>query len=225
MQIAIDGTSASGKSSVAKQVANRLGICYLDTGATYRALTLFLIKRGMRDLHTYFKNPAILESVVKLHFKQFQYRISKDRVFVNEEDVTEEIRTSIVDKNVSVVSQIPFVRKSMIKLQQRLAGEQSVVVDGRDIGTAVLPDADFKFFISADVEERAKRRFLQNKEHGIESDFDKILQEMKRRDDLDMNLPTSPMRVLSQDVIKIDNTRMSLEQTADHLIEMIRCKK
>lgn len=222
IQIAIDGTSASGKSSVAKKVADKLGIYYLDTGATYRALTWFLIKRGMRDLYTFSKNPAILEPVVKLHFKQFHYSISKDAFFVNGEDVTEQIRTAMVDKNVSVVSQIPFVRRSMILLQQKLAGEHSVVVDGRDIGTAVLPDADFKFFISADVKERAKRRYLQNQSLGISCELEKLAEEIKIRDDLDMNLPTSPMRVLAQGVIKIDNTEMNLEETVQYVINIIQ---
>lgn len=225
IQIAIDGTCASGKSSVAKRVADKLGIYYLDTGATYRAFTLFLIQRGMRDLYTYSKNPAILEPIVKLHFKQFHYSISKDAFFVNGEDVTQQIRTGMVDKNVSVVSQIPFVRKSMILLQRKLAGEHSVVVDGRDIGTAVLPNADFKFFISADVKERAKRRFLQNQSLGLTCELEKLEEEIKIRDDLDMNYPTSPMRILAQGVIKIDNTKMNLEETVDYVIDKINSSK
>lgn len=222
IQIAIDGTSASGKSSVAKKLARKMGIHYLDTGATYRALTWFLLRRGMKEIHTFSKKPYLLETEVKAHFKQFHYSISEDCILVNGEDVTNEIRSPKVDKNVSVVSQIPFVRKSMIELQQKLAGEYSVVADGRDIGTAVLPDADFKFFISADVHERAKRRYLQNQEKQIECSLDELVEELKRRDDLDMNMESSPMRVLAPDVIKVDNTDMSLEETVDYLYDKIK---
>lgn len=222
IQIAIDGTSASGKSSVAKRLAKKLGIHYLDTGATYRALTLFLLRRGMKDINTFSKKPYLLETEVKAHFKQFHYSISQDAVFINGENVTDEIRSPKVDHNVSVVSQIPFVRKSMIALQQKLAGEHSVVLDGRDIGTAVLPAADFKFFINADVNERAKRRHLQNQENQIESGLESLVEELKLRDNLDMNLETSPMRTLAEDVIKVDNTDMDLEETVEYLYDKIK---
>lgn len=222
IQIAIDGTSASGKSSVAKRLAQKMGIYYLDTGATYRALTLFLLRRGMKDIHTFSKKPHLLETEVRAHFKQFHYSISEDCVFVGEEDVTDEIRDPKVDKNVSVVSQIPFVRSSMIALQRSLAGEHSVVADGRDIGTAVLPNADFKFFINAQVSERAKRRYLQNQEKQIECSLEELIEDLKRRDYLDMNLENSPMKILAEDVIKVDNTEMTLEETVDYLYDMIK---
>lgn len=219
IKIAIDGPSASGKSSLARLIAKKLDILYLDTGSMYRCLTLMLLRDGYINKKIY--EDKNIEQTLKKYFDKFDYSYSKGRIYLGDEDITSLLNSNEINKNVSKISQIPYVRKSMIEIQQRIAKDNSIVMDGRDIGTAVLPDADYKFHINADVSIRAKRRYEQLVSGSSNESVEKIEKDLEYRDYLDTKLDTSPMKNLASDVVKIDNSSMSLEETANHIIEII----
>lgn len=187
MQIAIDGPAGAGKSSVASRLAKELGIIHLDTGAMYRAFTYSAMEHGIEAV----ENEA-------LHGLLRQTEVGFDpltqHVLVNGEDVNDQIRKPEVTANVSYFSKLPSVREMLTKRQQAIAEKQSVIMDGRDIGTVVLPNADYKFFLNASVEERARRRVkdLQNK--GLPTDLDKVRADIEARDFMDENREISPLR-------------------------------
>ncbi|BDR56541.1 (d)CMP kinase [Xylocopilactobacillus apis] len=212
MQIAIDGPASTGKSTVAKIIAKKLDFLYVDTGAMYRSLTYFGLKNKI-DLN----NEELLTNLLKS--MNYDSRVINNRLhfFVNSEDVTQEIRNPIVAKNVSQVASYPSVRKHLISLQQNIAGNQNVVMDGRDIGTVVLPSADYKFFLTADPKIRAKRRFLENKKKGINLSLEELVTAIKRRDELD-----SKQMVMAKDAILIDTGEMSIDQVVNSLMNKIQ---
>ena len=211
IQIAIDGPAGSGKSTVAKEIAKRLDITYLDTGAMYRAVTLFAL-RSQIDIC----NSDALKKIVDA----IDLDITPSQLFVGGEDVTDAIRTPEVTRNVSLVSMDAYVRAQMVSLQQKIAHGKSVIMDGRDIGTTVLPDATYKFFLIADPVERAKRRKLELDAKGFETTIEALTSEIIERDKLDSERDVSPLKS-AEDAVEIDTTFMSIEQVVRTIIEYV----
>lgn len=211
-KIALDGPAGSGKSTVAKIIAEKLGIEYLDTGAMYRAVTLYLLEN-----HINLKEVAGIENVLSDIHIDFE----NGKIFLNHEDVTEKIRMPEIAQNVSTVAAHKIVRVAMVAQQQALACKKSIIMDGRDIGTVVLPDTKYKFYLTASIEERATRRFEEMKAKGMQVDFEEIKAEIAKRDDLDSNREESPLRQ-AEDAILVDTTGLTIEGVVTQLLEMIQ---
>ncbi|MFD1065264.1 (d)CMP kinase [Oceanobacillus locisalsi] len=212
ISIAIDGPAAAGKSTVAKQIAKKLGIIYVDTGAMYRALTY----QALLDNINLEDEKAVMEMLKKIDIRLAQHEEGQ-HVFINEKDVTEAIRYPDVTASVSVIAKHPLVRKEMVTAQQELAQDHSVVMDGRDIGSHVLPNADVKIFLVASVTERAKRRFEENKQKGIPADLHTLEKEIEKRDELDSTREASPL-VQADDAIELDTTSLSIEEVTEKIL-------
>ncbi len=213
--IAIDGPAGAGKSTIAKILAKRLNILYLDTGAMYRAMALKILEVG--------GNPKDPDSVLP-HLSdtdiQIEYKDGAQKVFLDGRDVTELIRTQQVSKGASDIGTIPEVRKKLVDLQRAIADKHSVVMDGRDIGTYVLPNADRKFFLTASVEERARRRYEELIEKGGDQEYSKILNEIIERDNADSSRAFAPLRK-AEDAILIDSTGKSIDEVIDEISSYI----
>lgn len=210
--IAIDGPAASGKSTTAKLVANHFGYLYVDTGAMYRALTL----KALRDRI----DPGDTESLSRLaDHTRVDLRNSNQglRVFLDGVDVTEDIRSPAVTRNVSAVSEVPHVREVMVRLQRELGRDGGVVLEGRDIGTVVFPEAKVKIFMEATVEERAKRRCRELKRSGIEASPEELGQEIRERDLWDSSRNHSPLRK-AEDALVLDTTNLSIDEQVQIVI-------
>lgn len=206
--IALDGPAGAGKSSVSKMVAKRLNCTYLDTGAMYRAITYEALKRNISE------EKEIVQMVENLNM-DICAKEDTMHVFIDGEDITQYLRTSEVSSNVSRISAFQGVRNAMIKLQRKVAEKGNAVLDGRDIGTVVLPDADLKIFLTASVHTRALRRYKELKD--TDTTLERIEEEIKRRDNLDMTRKISPLRK-ADDAILLDNSDLTLEETADKII-------
>ncbi|MBE3568592.1 MAG: (d)CMP kinase [Bacillales bacterium] len=216
IQIAIDGPAAAGKSTVAKLVARKLSYLYIDTGAMYRALT-YKALRLRADLEDEQELAKILNNTnIKLVQKNGEQRVLLDGM-----DVTDEIRSHEVTKHVSTVSKHPLVRKEMVERQRELARKGGIVMDGRDIGTHVLPNAEVKIFLVATVEERAKRRLRENLAKGFESDLVQLMKEIALRDKMDSEREASPLKK-ADDAIELDTTSLSIEKVVDHIMELVK---
>jgi cytidylate kinase len=211
IQIAIDGPAGSGKSTVAKEIAERMEILYLDTGAMYRAVTHMVLSQGQSV-----GDSEVLKRVVD----QMRLELTPNHVYVNGHDVSEAIRTPNVSQNVSFVAMDAYVREKMVELQQKIAGDQSVVMDGRDIATHVLPNADFKFFLVASSEERAKRRQSELSKKGYDIPIETLIDEIDKRDRLDSEREVSPLRQ-ADDAIRVDTTEMTIEEVINFILERI----
>lgn len=211
-RIALDGPAGSGKSTVAKIIAEKLGIEYLDTGAMYRAVTLYLMGQGI-DLDDVPKIEKLLPSI--------HIDFEKGKIFLNQTDVSEEIRMPEVAKNVSIVAAHKIVRVAMVEQQQALASKKSIVMDGRDIGTVVLPDTKYKFFLTASIEERATRRYEEMRAKGLAVDYNQIKAEIATRDDLDSHRAESPLRQ-AEDAILVDTTGLTIDGVVTQLLELIQ---
>ncbi|MCS3915865.1 (d)CMP kinase [Caldanaerobacter subterraneus] len=212
VKIAIDGPAGAGKSTVAKKLAKLLGFTYIDTGAMYRAITLKVLRENI--------SLEDEERIVEVARKS-DISLDGERVFLDGEDVSEEIRKPIISQKVSVVSQIPEVREILVKKQRKIAEGKNVVMDGRDIGTVVLPDAQFKFFLTASLEERARRRYEELKNKGTEVKYEEVLEEIKKRDSLDSGRKTSPLTI-PEGAILIDTTDLTEEEVVERVYEAIR---
>ena len=217
--IAIDGFSSTGKSSISKVVADTLGLIHIDTGAMYRAITLF----GLRN----FKNEKqeidlskLLQNLNEISL-EFRENSGKLEIYLNGENVSKEIRTTEVSDNVSFIAKQPEVRERLVVLQRDIAEKQGVIMDGRDIGTVVLPNADYKFFLTASADERARRRFLELQSLGIETTIEKVKQNLIERDRIDSERETSPLKQ-AEDSILIDNTNLNKEETIDLILSYIK---
>ncbi|MCK7606700.1 (d)CMP kinase [Geobacillus stearothermophilus] len=215
INIAIDGPAAAGKSTVAKLIARRLSYVYIDTGAMYRALTYRALQCGV-DVHD---EQALLSLLRHTHI-ELQPSPQGQLVFVNGEDVTDIIRSEAVTNAVSFVAQHPLVREEMVARQRAMAKGGGVVMDGRDIGTNVLPNAEVKIFLKASVEERARRRHEENIARGFPSDFETLKEEIARRDRLDSERETAPLRK-APDAVEIDTTSLSVEEVAARIMEVV----
>lgn len=216
-QIAIDGPSGSGKSTLAKGVASRLGILYLDTGAMYRACGLKAIKTKIDT-----KDADQVEKMMQDIKIDITHENGEQHVWLDGEDVSKEIRMPGVSVAASDVSAIPCVREAMVNLQRKISEGKNVVLDGRDIGSKVFPNAKYKFFLVADAEERARRRLLELQEKGVtDTTFEDVLKDIKYRDHQDTTRASSPL-VKVEDAIEIDTTSISIEGTLDALLSHIQ---
>jgi len=211
LQIAIDGPAGSGKSTISKIIAKRLDINYLDTGAMYRMCTLKALKDGV-DLDNQL---AVIENI-----KDIAIEIKKNRFYLDGKDVSEEIRREKVSKNVSKVAAIEFVREKMVSIQQKIALKTDVIMDGRDIGTHVLPNSNNKFYLNATVKERAKRRYEELKEKGESVNFEEIKENIIKRDAYDMNRDHAPL-IKADDALEVDTTNLTIEEVVSYIIQRI----
>ena len=214
--IAIDGPAGAGKSTIAKKISAELGYVYVDTGALYRAIGLYAIRSGVPEHTEQYVVPLLPEIRVELKFIDHM-----QRVFLNAEDVSEAIRQNEVSMAASNVSAIPAVREFLFALQQQIARENNVIMDGRDIGTVVLPHADIKIFLTASPEDRAKRRHLELLQKGQEVDFDTLLQEIIERDHNDSTRAIAPLKK-AEDAIAVDTSGNSLEDSIALLTDLIK---
>lgn len=206
IKIAIDGPASSGKSTVAKIIAENLGYTYLDTGAMYRSATYLALKHQLDDSQV----TQILELLTQYPISFGKSKDGGQTVFVGELEVTEAIRQPEVTNNVSWVSALPEVREELVAQQQRIAADGGIIMDGRDIGTVVLPDAELKIFLIASVEERAERRFKENQAKGILTDFETLKDEIAARDYKDSHRQVSPLKA-ANDAITFDTTGVSID--------------
>ena len=213
MIIAFDGPAGSGKSTIAKIISEKLGITYLDTGAMYRAVTLYFLKNNV-DFND--------ENQVKINLEKIELEFINDKLYLNNKDVSVQIREKNVNDNVSFVSAIRIVREKMVDLQRKMSGKKSVVLDGRDIGTVVFPNADYKFYITASVDVRARRRYEEELEKGISNlSFDEVKKSMENRDYIDSNREVTPLRK-ADDAIEIDTSDMSIDEVLEKILSYIK---
>ena len=216
MIIAIDGPSASGKSTTAKGLAEKLGITHVDTGAMYRAVTLGLkLSEISPD-----DNASVCQylSEIELYFD------ANNKIHLNGVDVSHEIRSGDISSRVSAVSAIPEVREKMVIIQRRIAGEQNCVLEGRDIGTVVFPNAEFKFFLIADIDVRAKRRLIELEKMGETKSISELIEDIRRRDQLDSSRDHSPL-IQAEDAIPIDTSQLTINEQIKKIINHINHNK
>ena len=214
--IAIDGPAGAGKSTIAKRIARKLGYIYVDTGAMYRAMAYYLIQNQVDAADQEAIAAACQHADISIC-----YQDGEQVVLLNGENVNAYLRTEAVGNMASVSSVVPEVRKKLVELQQKLARETDVVMDGRDIGTVVLPDADVKVYLTASVETRAKRRFLELQEKGEPADLAKIAADIEDRDYRDMHRDISPLRQ-AEDAVLVDSSEMTIEQVVERILSLCR---
>ena len=216
MIIAIDGPSASGKSTTAKGVAEKLEITHVDTGAMYRAVTLGLKLSGI--------SPDDDASVCQYLLEIELYFDANNKMHLNGVDVSHEIRSGDISSRVSAISAIPEVREKMVMIQRRIAGEQNCVLEGRDIGTVVFPNAEFKFFLIADIDVRAKRRLIELEKMGETKSISELIEDIRRRDQLDSSRDHSPL-IQAEDAIPIDTSQLTINEQITKIINHINHNK
>ena len=214
--IAIDGPAGAGKSTIAKKIAKELGYVYVDTGAMYRALAIHFLKKGLKPEDTEAIKNACNDAVVTL-----QYEDGVQQVYLNGENVTSMLRQEAVGNMASVSSAILEVRAQLLELQRDLAKEQDVVMDGRDIGTNILPNADVKVYLTASVEERARRRYKELQEKGVACNLEEIAHDIEERDTRDMNREIAPLKQ-AEDATFLDSSDMSIEEVVEAIVNL--CK-
>lgn len=220
--IAIDGLSSCGKSTMAKDLAKEIGYVYVDTGAMYRAVTLYALRKGLFNADGTIRT-AELEAempAISISFK-FNSQTGRPDTYLNGELVEQEIRSLEVSSRVSPIAALPFVRKALVAQQQKMGEDKGIVMDGRDIGTVVFPHAELKVFVTASAEVRAQRRFDELKAKGMEADFDDILKNVQERDYIDSHRETSPLRK-ADDAIELDNSHLTIEQQNQWLLDRYR---
>ncbi|MGM9524761.1 MAG: (d)CMP kinase [Peptococcaceae bacterium] len=215
LQIAIDGPAGAGKSSVAKVLAKRLNCIYLDTGAMYRAVTWLAMQQQVP-----FDDLTGMEQLLKNLQLEFKEEDGVQHLYCNGMDVTEAIRSTEVSANVSAVAMIPLVREAMVAQQQKIAADCDVLMDGRDIGTTVLPDARYKFFLTASLEERARRRYLELQQKGVSVDLEQLKRDIALRDQKDSQREVSPL-VQAPDAELIDTSHMTFDEVVEKLFHKI----
>ena len=216
INIAIDGPAGAGKSTIAKKVAKQLGFIYVDTGAIYRAAALACI-----ESHTAIDDAAAVEALLPQLDIRIIFFNGEQHILLNDKDVSESIRSENVSMAASRVSAIPAVRKFLLDLQRNFAKNADVIMDGRDIGTVVLPNAQVKIFLTASPEVRAKRRVLQLEEKGEKADFDKILYDIVQRDYNDTNRKTAPLKA-AETAVMVDTSEMTLEEVVNRIVAIIK---
>lgn len=217
--IAIDGFSSCGKSTMAKDLAREVGYIYVDTGAMYRAVTLFAMRNDVFDAEGNIDETRLkaLLPDVKLTF-QLNNETKLPEVCLNGENVERYIRTLDVSQHVSPIAALPFVREKLVEQQQAMGNEKGIVMDGRDIGTVVFPNAELKIFVTASAEIRAQRRFKELETKGMPADFDEILQNVEQRDYIDTHRETSPLRQ-ADDALVLDNSHLTITEQKAWLME------
>lgn len=212
--IAIDGPAGSGKSTIAKALAQKLGFVYLDTGAMYRAITYLAISKSILD-----EISKVIEITRTIDLK-LSFENGVTRVFVDEVEITDKIRTPEINSKVSDISRIPEIRQEMVRIQRNLGKRGNLVAEGRDTTTVVFPEADLKIFLTATLEERAKRRFLEYQEKGQQTDLEDVKKSIENRDYIDSNREVSPLKK-AEDAIEIDTTNMSVGSEQKLILEKI----
>lgn len=219
--IAIDGFSSCGKSTMAKDLAKEIGYIYIDSGAMYRAVTLYCIENNL------FKGDSIDETALEKAMPDIHIQFKLDpetkrpQTYLNGRCVEKEIRTLAVSQKVSFVAALGFVREALVRLQQEMGREKGIVMDGRDIGTTVFPDAELKIYVTASAEIRAQRRFDELQTKGESGSFEEILKNVEERDRIDMNRSVSPLRK-ADDAITLDNSHMTIEEQKQWLLDQYR---
>lgn len=211
--IAIDGPAGAGKSTIARAAARSLGFLYVDTGAMYRAIALHLLRHGVKA-----EESDKIEELLKDMTIRITYAGGEQQIILNEENVTKSLRDEEVGNMASKSSANPKVREKLLQLQRDLARDNDVIMDGRDIGTFVLPNADVKVYLTASVAERAKRRCLELKEKGKDADIHKIEEDIRTRDDQDMNRSIAPLKQ-ADDAVVIDSSAMTIEEVMDRIVD------
>lgn len=212
--IAIDGPAGAGKSTIAKLVGDKYGLMYINTGSMYRAVTLYAMREGIEPEDV--KGLEKLIDGLKMHFEG-------DNLIVNGNDITEEIRSIEVTNNVSRYASVQEVRRKLVELQQNIAKDYPVIMDGRDIGTVVLKDAGLKVFLTARAEERADRRCKEMRKKGIDVNYDEILSDIKKRDYIDSHREIDPLR-MADDAIEIDSSLMDINQVVEAISKLVEEK-
>lgn len=213
--IAVDGPAAAGKSTVSKIIAKKLGYTYIDTGAMYRAYTWYVLFKGV--------DPKNESECVKL-IPEVEIELYPDgKVMCSGHDVTRPIRESLVSSNVSYIASYKDIRLALVELQRKMAEKSSVVMDGRDIGTYVLPNADVKIFQIASVEERAKRRYKENVEKGIKCTYEEIVADVQNRDRIDSSRAFAPLKP-AEDSVQLDTSNLTIEESVDAILKIIEEK-
>lgn len=214
--VAIDGPAGAGKSSVAKAAAKELGFVYVDTGAIYRTIALYVLRQGVAP-----QDAAGVEGLLPQIEIGMEYTDQGQKMILNGEDVTGLIRTPEVSMATSTCSAIPAVRAFLLQLQRDLAEKNNVLMDGRDIGTVVLPHAQLKVFLTASPQERARRRVLQLEESGRKADYEAILRDIQQRDYQDSHRETAPLRP-AEDSVLVDTSGVTFEESVQRLVELVR---
>lgn len=210
INIAVDGPAGAGKSSIARAVAEEIGYIYVDTGALYRSIALYSIENKL-------DNESLVNSLDKINIR-LEFIDKCQHVFLNDNDVSDKIRTPEVSMGASKVSVIPEVREFLFGLQKKIAAENNIIMDGRDIGTVVLPDADLKVFLTASAEERANRRFKEMTDSSIT--YEQVLEDIKQRDYNDMHRDIAPLKQ-AEDAVLLDTTSMTIEEVKQKLKALI----
>lgn len=219
--IAIDGFSSTGKSTIAKQLAKHLGYVYVDTGAMYRAVALFAMENGYINKE-YFDTQSLINALSDIRL-QFIYneKLGFSEMFLNDKNVENEIRTLEVSQYVSRTAEISEVRAKLVEQQQKMGQERGIVMDGRDIGTVVFPDAEVKIFMNSSAETRAQRRFEELTEKGQKVSFEDVLKNVQERDYIDSNREDSPL-IIADDAVEIDNSKLDKEQQFQQVMELVQ---
>ena len=220
--IAIDGHSSCGKSTMAKDLAREVGYVYVDTGAMYRSVTLYALRHELFNADGTVKTAELEAEMpnIQISFK-FNAEIGRPDTYLNGERVEDKIRSLEVSNHVSPIAAVGFVRTAMVAQQQQMGKYKGVVMDGRDIGTTVFPDAELKIFVTASAEVRAQRRFDELKAKGMPADFDDILKNVQERDYIDSHREVSPLRK-ADDAIELDNSNMTIAEQKEWLLERFR---
>ena len=218
--VAIDGPAGTGKGTITKLIAKELGFVNIDTGAMYRCATLQTLRQGITNIE---EKEKIIQITQNIDIKM-KSEAGEQQIYLNDENVSKEIRSKEVPAFVSPVSSIPEVRKIMVDLQRKMAQNADVIMEGRDITTVVFPNANVKIYLDASVEERAKRRYKENQEKGISMTYEEVLEAIKTRDYNDMNKPVGALKI-ADDAIVIDSTKLSIEQVKEQVKKIILNKK
>lgn len=219
--IAIDGYSSCGKSTMAKNLARQLGYVYVDTGAMYRAVTLYALRHQLFEADGEVDATSLQRAMpdIRISF-QFNKQTGKPDTYLNDELVEQEIRTMQVSERVSKIAALPFVRTALVAQQQRMGGDKGIVMDGRDIGTVVFPHAELKIFVTASAEVRAQRRYDELQQKGMPARYDDILKNVQERDYIDSHREVSPLRK-ADDAIELDNSNLTIDEQQQWLLQQV----
>ena len=219
--IAIDGYSSCGKSTMAKNLARQLGYVYVDTGAMYRAVTLYALRHQLFKADDEVDAASLQQAMpdIRISF-QFNVQTGKPDTYLNDELVEQEIRTMQVSERVSKIAALPFVRTALVAQQQRMGKDKGIVMDGRDIGTVVFPDAELKIFVTASAEVRAQRRYDELQQKGMPAPYDEILKNVQERDYIDSHREVSPLRK-AEDAIELDNSNLTIDEQQQWLLHQV----
>lgn len=214
LTVAMDGPAGSGKSTIARHIAGKLDYFYLNSGSMYRAMTLLSIRKGVPPTDA----PALIE--LAKHCR-IDFADNGQITLLNNEDVSDALRTPEIERAIPDVAKVPEVRREMVKQQRRIGKKGGIIVEGRDVTTVVFPEADLKFYINASVEERARRRFIEFKENGIETTVEQVEADLRLRDETDGSREHSPLRA-AEDAIVVDTTHMTIDEAVDFVVRQIR---